>query len=394
MLKENSVDVNTVLYDLLMGIILSTIFYFVVDYYPHHRRKLAGYRLIQLPISNVLASMETILSITKSVYAIDGELKNFVLRDWKVMFNNDDSISRQFVLYISSEKNRKCRMRNSYHIPAPVISPRTLNDVVRYELKTIKKNLDEIFTYESYFADDMKLFEYLTKLRNSSLFENYIETYSFNYMSDTYIHIYEIQVLFFNLSKYNIHYYNRNSIIDTSEKASRYQQKFNSGRSMDEWHSFMKKKSMMMSETDRVTYYKPGNHEEYIAKELANDFDTKLIAYTTNDNSLDLDNDMNIIVANVFECIKIILRRNFNGHDVRNKLAFFVIDLKFLGLFLKRSMVKKITSWNITLFFIPSSFTLFGNIINKENPTVNNIGIIRQAIDKELLEKFQVTTDE
>lgn len=388
MARNKSVELKTVQYDVLIGIVMSTLFYFIVDYYPQQRKILAGYKLIQVSISRILASIETILSITKSAYEINGNLEELVLKDWKVMFNKRDIVSSQYVIYTSANKNRKCKLKNSYFIPAPVMGPNNLNDLVKSELNVIKKNLDEIFTYESYFVEDSKMFGYLTKLRNSSLFENYTGKYDFNYMSDTYSEIYELQKLYFAILKYNLHYYEGKSIIDTSKKAIEYQQKFNTGKSMEDWLIFMKKKEAIMNETERVTYYKFSGNHEYAAKEFAQYFDTKLIKYT--DKEILLNNDLNIIVNNFFNFLKILTSKTIRKMNNSDNLVFFVIQLKLLGLFINKTKRVKIKKLNVTLYFIPASFKIFGKRVNKENPTIENLGIIRQEVDKQFNEKYDL----
>lgn len=375
--RKEVVDNSTLLYDILIGVLVSVIFYFIVDYIPEYRKKLLGFRLIQVELSNVLANIETILSINRDFFSIDKELRDIVLRDWKVMFNKRDTTSLQFIMYEKSFKNKKCKVSNNYYIPDPVTGPSNLNNVVRNSLKKIEASLNVIFTYESYFVNDTNFFEYLTKLKNSKLIEWYTDKYEFNYMSNTYEYIYGLQKIYFALKKFNIHYYERKSFIDTSEKAIEYQKEYNSGGTKRSLLSFYERKKVVMSSTTRITYFKKRDYADYISKEIASDFQTELCEYKRI-NEVELSSDLNVVIANVFSTIYLFLK-----YQKKDNLVFFIIQTRFLGLLIKLSKIFKVNNTNITICLIPTSFQLLGKNINREEPSVRCIGIITQEIDKQ-----------
>lgn len=371
------IDNDQLLYDTLMGILLSLIIYFIVDYIPEYRKRLMGLKLIQVEISNVLANIETILNINRDSFSISKELEDMVLRDWKVMFNKRDQILSQFVMYEKSFQNKKCKVSNNYYIPDPVRQPSNLNKVVHSSLKKIEESLKVIFTYESYFVNDIKFFEYLTKLRNSKLIEWYTDDkYEFNYLSNTYEYIYELQKIYFFFKKSNIHYYERKSIIDNSEEALKYQNDYNSGATLKSLVSFQERKNAVISSTSRITFFKNYGYADFISEEISSDFQTQLCEYK-NLNEVELSSDLNIVITNVFSMIYLSLKyRN------KDNLVFFIIQSRFLGLLIRFSKIFKVNP-NITIFLIPISFQIFWKNVSREDPSVRSIGIITQEIDKQ-----------
>ncbi len=374
------VDNNKLLYDASMGILLALTIYFIVDYVPEHRKKLMGFKLIQVELSSIIANIETILSINKDFFSIDKELEDIVLRDWKIMLNRRDTTSSQFIMYERSFKNKKCKVSNNYYIPDPVMQPSNLNNVVRGSLRNIEASLNVIFTYESYFVNDTKLFKYLTKLKNSKLIEWYTNKYEFNYLSNTYEYIYELQKIYFVVKKNNIHYYERKTIIDKSEKAIEYQKKYNSGGTLHSLISFQERKKVVMSSTTRKIYFKKYGYSDYISKEISSNFQTELCKYN-NINEVNLSSDLNIVIAKVISTIYLSLKyRN------KDNLVFFIIQTRFIGLLIRFSKIFKVNK-NITICLIPTSFSLVGKSINREEPSVRSIGIITQKIDKQFNDK-------
>lgn len=387
MYKSDIVSFQNILYDLVMGIILSALFYFIVDYYPQRRKRLAGYRLIQLPFSHTLASMNTILHTTASFYDSTSNIDNYVLRDWKNLLNRFDIVFTQFVLHVNSERNNNCKLKNSYYIPASFKYPTNLNEVIKSELKQMKKNLDLIFSYESYFVEDIKFYELLTKLKNSSLFEDYIiNNYNFNYIGNTYEYMYQLQELYFALYKYKIHYYNNMPVIDSSLKALEYQEKYNSGEIIKEYFSFQERREAIVNITKRGIYYNRNGNEEILAKEIAHDFHAEL---KRNEKNF-FDYDLIIIITNIFEFFIYLIKINFDRKKYYDKLVFFVINVKIYGLLFKTTKITRTRNFPLTLFFIPSSFNWFGKKINKEHPSINNIAIIRNEIDNQFNKKYKL----
>ncbi|OEH54084.1 hypothetical protein AQ616_09970 [Oceanobacillus sp. E9] len=377
------IDNNKLLYDTSMGILLALIIYFIVDYIPEKRKKRMGFKLIQAELSKVIANIETILSINRDFFSIDKELDEIVLRDWKVMFNKRDTTSYQFIMYERSFKNKKCKVSNNYYIPDPVMQPSNLNEVVRSSLRNIEASLNVIFSYESYFVNDTRFFEYLTKLKNSKLIELYTDKYDFNYMSNTYEYIYELQKIYFAVKNTNIHYYERKSIIDNSEKAIEYQKKYNSGGTLNSFLSFQERKKGVMSSTTRIIYFKKYGYYDFISKDISSHFQTELCEYK-NINEVKLSSDLDIVITDVFSAIYLSLK-------YRNKenLGFFIIQARFIGLLIRFSKIFKVNK-NITICIIPISFNLLGKNINKEDPSVRSIGIITQEIDKQFNDQHRL----
>ena len=64
----------------------------------------------------------------------------------------------------------------------------------------------------------------------------------------------------------------------------------------------------------------------------------------------------------------------------RYKVKLQIVKSPVFGLILKKT--RNIPIFNKNFIILPTSFKLFGNNLNKEEPSIENIGIITQTIDK------------
>lgn len=260
-------DYYTVMYDVAIGILLSIIFYFIVDFIPQYHRKKLGFKLIQVSYSRLLSHIETLLSITKQYYSLEQELKDLTLIEWSKINNKTPNVE-EFVYTVSNTKNKKCVIKNNISIPSGVRSPVTLDNIAKGCLINIEKNLNSIFLYESYFVEDTKFFMYLTQLRNSRLIDRYTSKYVYNSLAETYKNIYELQKIYLGLKKYNLHYFESNSIIDVSEEALQYHKDLKSNALIQKLIDFYKRENEIYSTTTRRIFYQDKKHSKSIADKM------------------------------------------------------------------------------------------------------------------------------
>lgn len=386
LLRSDLIDIQTLEYDVFMGIFLSVIFYFIVDYIPQYSKKKRGFKLIQIQLSVTLSSIQTILNVTKDYYNITGDMKRLTSIDWDVISDEVDPTLEQIVVSTKSKRNRKCKIKNSYYVPAGSMGPNNINDIVRSELKTIQTQLDEIFTYESYFVDDESLFENLTKLKNSKLLELYTEKYTFNYFSNTYDYMYELQNIYFALKKQNIHYYDSISLIDTSKKAKEYLQKYNSKQLMPVWIDFQNQRSKLFSNTKRFVFFEKGQMNKTIASKIVGNFEADLLEL--NGNNLNLSNDVNIVITSVLRAILLYLK-NINCKN----LIFLIVKVRIIGSIIKHPRFLKLKGTNITICLLPVSFNIISKVINENLPSPTSLTIVSQAVYKQFDEKYDLKMD-
>lgn len=380
---NKKIDSEVLEYDMFMGILLSIIFYFIVDYIPQYSKKKRGFKLIQYQLSAVLSSIQKILNVTKDYYHIEGDLYYLTSRDWDAMSDERDPTLEQVVINTKSKKNKKCKIKNSYYVPAGSRGPNNIHSIIRSELKTIKTQLDEIFTYESYFVDDVNLFESLTKLKNSKLLELYTEKYTFNYFSNTYDYMYELQNIYLTLKKQNIHYYDSVSMIDTSKEAKEYLQKYNSNKLMPLWNSFQEQRNKAFSNTTRFIFFKSGQLNEAIASKISKNFEADLLEI--NSQNLDLSNNINIVITNIFHALFLY----FKNIKCRN-LIFLIVKVRIVGKFIKHPKFLKLKGTNMTICLLPVSFRVMRKVINNNLPSPTSLTIVSQAIYKQFDEKYDL----
>ncbi|MGE7916237.1 hypothetical protein [Lysinibacillus xylanilyticus] len=367
-------DYYTVIYNVANGILLSIIFYFIVDLFPQYRRKILGFKLIQMQYSNLLSEIENLLSITKQYYSLEGELKDLTLKEWSYIENKIETDVEEFILKRSKLKNKKCIIKNKISIPGGITSPTTLDKVAQSSLKNIEKYLNSIFLYESYFVEDTKFFMYLTQLRNSNLIELYTSKYTFNKMSNTYKDMYDLQNIYFGLKKYNIHYFESSSIIDTSEKALQYQEDFKSNTLMQNFIDFHSRKAEIYASTSRRVFYRNKKHSRFIADKMDKNFKLQRTLFDSI-REVRIKDDLNIIIVNLLQSICLIFKDKNS-----EKLTFVILKSPIIGLIIKKT--KYIRIFNKNFIVLPTSFKLFGRTFNKEDPSIENIGVITQTIDK------------
>lgn len=367
-------DYYTVIYNVANGILLSIIFYSIVDLLPQYRRKILGFKLIQKQYSFLLSEIENLLSITKQYYSLEGELKDLTLKEWSYIENIIETDVAEFVLKRSYQKNKRCKIKNKLSAPAGIISSTTLNKAAQSSLKNIEKYLNSIFLYESYFVEDTKFFMYLTQLRNSKLIELYTSEYTFNEMSNTYEYIYELQNIYFGLKKYNLHYFKISSIIDTSKKALQYQEDLKSNALVQKVIDFQSREAKIYTSTSRRVFYRNKKHSRFIADKMDNSFKLQRTLFDSI-REVRIKDDLNIIIVNLLQLICLLFKDKKS-----EKLTFVILKSPIIGLIIKKTKYLRI--FNKNFMVLPTSFKLFGRTFNKEEPSIKNLGVITQTINK------------
>lgn len=302
-----------------------------------------------------------------------------VERDWTtisgIVVPND-----LLVLSEKKEKNKKLKIKTQVPVPAGGTRPLSLDEYIKYCIKVIQRNLKVIKSYENYYSSDNDFLKCLLRIENSAFITHYEKGAPCFLYGDAAKNIYELQKIYFDLKKFQVHYYETRVIIDTSTAAMEYKDKYIAKTLMTDWNNFQKRKIELYLLTYRLIY-----HDNSLESEIIVDWiNQRLIADTTLiTNSIQIKEkvDLEVYIISFFQFAYLKKIKQSNSD-----LKIIIVRTPILSNVMEKILQK--LSWKDTFFTtIPSRFKLLKWVMNKEEPSRLSMDRITSFIDQKFNDK-------
>lgn len=239
-------------YDVCIGLILSVMFYFIVDSIPEYIKIRKSKKLIHEYIEQILKYMNLIISVSLSVHNRGGiPHKDIAIKDLKVLNGKVDNAKKEFsygIEYFNSNNKKRITGEHNYG---------TLNKIVKSSIKMIQDFLELSQEYEYFYAANVKLVEILKEIESCQIIKSYSYAEENKDDLDCYIlfntdqSMYKFILLYLQLLKQK--YHSKYSIVtlDSEDDTKKYRQKRENGEYIKYSIDCQNKRN------ERYTFYKP-----------------------------------------------------------------------------------------------------------------------------------------
>ena len=156
------------LYDIAVGFIMSTLFYFVVEEIPDRVRLHKAKQLINNQINQLVEHMEQIISVTIGKYALNQDLKELAQKDF-LFLDGDTRCPAEEVSYLTTTYYVKGKKRKT-----AVHQYGDINRLIKDNSKFILDNISIIKNYEYFYAGDGRLVECIRRIEGCDLIRFYL----------------------------------------------------------------------------------------------------------------------------------------------------------------------------------------------------------------------------
>lgn len=242
-------ETYSLVYDICLGLLLSTLFHFIVNVIPDYIHIKKSKKIIHSYIEEILKYMNLIISISLKVYKRDNiSLKDIALKDLKVI-NGTNIYSDKEFSYSLDLFNIKNKHITGFHQYG------TLNEIVKSSITEIQKNIEYTKKYEYLYATNEVMLELLRKIESCGL----IRCYAKKAKNDTncYILCHTDKEMYEFISLYKLlikqKYHNKYSVItlDSEEETAKYRYQRNNGDFISYSISCTEKRN------EKYNYFKP-----------------------------------------------------------------------------------------------------------------------------------------
>ncbi len=378
-LRTNQTDITTLMYNLAIAFIMSLVFYLLVDYYPRRKLRNTGFILIQNEYTSLYNHIYQILEVTKKYINIEKPLEEMVERDWTsisgIVVPND-----LLVLSEKKEKNKKTKIKTQVPVPAGIRRPESLDKYIKYCIKVIQRDLKVIKSYENYYSSDNDFLKCLLRIENSTFIKHYEKEASCFLYGDAAKNIYELQKIYFDLKKFQVHYYDTEVIIDTSTAAMVYKEKYIAKTLMTDWNNFQKRKIELYLLTYRIIFHDSSLESKTIVEWINQSLiaDTMLL---TNSIQMKEKSDLEVYIFSFFQLAY--LKRISQSPAA---LKIVIVRTPILSYLVEKYLQR--LGWKDTFFITtPSRIKLLKWDINKEEPSRLSMDRITQFIVQKFNDK-------
>lgn len=378
-LRIKQTDITMLMYNLAIAFIMSLIFYLLVEYYPRRKLRNTGFILIQNEYTSLYNHIYQILEVTKKYFNIEKPLEEMVERDWTsisgIVVPND-----LLVLSEKKEKNKKLKIKTQVPVPAGGTRPLSLDNYIKYCIKVIQRNLKVIKSYENYYSSDNDFLKCFLRIENSAFITHYEKGTPCFLYGDAAKNIYELQKIYFELKKFQVHYYDTQVIIDTSTAAMEYKDKYIANTLMTDWNNFQKRKIKLYLLTYRIIFHDSSLDSKTIVEWVNRSLmaDTKLL---TNSIQMKEKYDLEVYIISFFQLSYLKKIR-----QSPSALKIVIVRIPILSRIVEKYLQR--VGWKDTFFTtVPSRFKLLKWDINKEEPSRLSMDRITSFIDKKFNDK-------
>lgn len=354
------------IYDLVMGFILSALFYFIVDVVPEQIKIHKAKKLLSHQVNRLLEYMEQIISIIVSVYERNPNLNELTNKDFLIL-DGETIIANQEISYLTTTYYSNGKRKTAAH------SYGTPNRIIKDKIIQINKVVEQIKNFEYFYSDYTELIEYIRIIESNDLL-NWYKSKEKNespcfLLQGTNKGVTEFTSLYSKIKKLKFNTEYTSTTLDTKSATEKYKQECDDGTLLK--HVFdcqQKQQNLAISNPTLIVgskKYTTGILTDFLSKRFK-------VTYT-NFECLELDklSDFKYVVFIVDSTT-----RKFMAY-MQSKIKIPVnVILLSEATPIRRSSKKLFKSTNITIIdelFFESGWKFFSIPLNKEEPSEKSI---------------------
>ena len=157
------------IYDLAVGFIMSSLFYFVVEEIPSYVRIRKAKLLLNPHINQLVEKMEQLISAVIAQYGCNTNLKMLAQKDF-LQLDGEKEIAKQEISYLTTTYYKKTNKKKT-----AVRAPSTIGTLVKNNLRAILREIEKIKNYEYFYATDENLVECIRNIEGCKLVRFYLK---------------------------------------------------------------------------------------------------------------------------------------------------------------------------------------------------------------------------
>lgn len=369
------------LYDISVGIVLSSLFYFVVDEIPNFVRQHKAKRLLSTYVNQLIQNMEQLISIIIAKYEKPTNLALLASKDF-LCLNGETQIAQEELSYSYSVYSRK----NNARITG-VRSFGTIDKLVKTNLKHILEQIDNIKNYEYFYATDDSLVECIRSIESCKLIKYYHKPSDAKKESTPCFRFHgteaamdEFVQLYLKLIKLNYHTQYSTTILETKDETEQYRSERESGVMINNVLSIQNEKRQLAVENPTIIIY----GDKYTTQILVTELLKRIIAVPypiSKAKGCDLSEFKYAIL--VFD--------SDSSNDIQQLLRDGLLPQSIVLLTEKNIIYKsnfsRVKKYGIEVkaeLFFKSTFQIgkLPAVFNREEPSGNNIATISKRIEE------------
>ena len=353
-------------YDVSMGIILSALFYFIVDVIPEKIKIHKAKKILSFQINRLLEYMEQIISLIVSVYERNSKLNELADKDFLIL-NGETQLPNREISYLTTTYYKNGKKKTAVH------SYGTLNCIVKNNISKIMDCLEQIKKFEYFYSDHTELIEYIRMLECNDVLNWYKKKdkndtncfllYGTNKKVAEFISLYvRIKKLKFN-SEYTV------TTLDTKSETDKYKQERDDGTLLKYVFDCQQKRQNLANSNPTLVIGSQKYTTKILTEQLSKNFEA---TYTINEH-VDFDGISNYKFVVVI--VDSISKKTLTCLKSSIKTPTNIILLTEKRLFI-RKYTRFLKSENITIIdelYFKSDWKLFAFSIRKEEPSEKNI---------------------
>lgn len=374
-------DTYSLVYDVCLGLLLSILFYFIVDVIPDCIRIKKSKKLIHSYIEQILQNMNVIISISLAVYNRDNiPLKDIALKDLKI-FNDTNTYSNKEFSYLLELFNVKNERINGLHQFG------TLNKIIKSSIKEIQKNIECTKKYEYLYATNEVMLELLRRIESCGFIKCYAEKKENDtncyILSHTDKEMYEFISLYKSLVKQK--YHNKYSVItlDDDDETAKYRYKRNNGDFIAYIISCNKKRNERYAHFNPVLITPNSYNSSLVRDKFLRNFPVKTYDINDIDNfKLLVNKSTKLLIVIVSRDTVKVFKKLLSQIDFPIKL-FIISECTLLKSHYPLEINSEMISIQKRYSYLSSKYIFNKRVLlHKEHPTDNEIdGIIKEIND-------------
>ena len=381
-------DAYSLVYDVCLGLLLSILFYFIVDVIPDCIRIKKSKKIINSYIEQILQHMNLIISISLKIYKRDNiSLKDIALKDLKFL-NNTNTYSNKEFSYSLELFNLKNERITGFHEFG------TLDKIIKSSIKNIQKNIEYNKKYEYLYATNEVMLELLRKIESCGFIKCYAEKKENDtncyILSHTDKEMYEFISLYKSLVKQK--YHNKYSVItlDNDDETAKYRHQRNNGDFIAYSISCNKKRN------ERYSYFNPIliTPNSYNSSLVRDKFIRNFPVETYNINDIDnfkplVNKSTKLLIIIVSRDTVKVLKKLLCQIDFPIKL-FIISECTLLKSHYPLEINSEMISIQKRYSYLSSKYIFNKRVLlHKEHPTDNEINDIIKDIDDYMLDGIE-----
>lgn len=369
----------SLLYDLSVGFVISSIFYFIVEELPEKVKLIKAKKLICSQVNQLVLGMEQIISLITSKYGCPYEFELITQKDF-LHLDGDCDTPNQEISYTTAvydnNKNRKTGTR----------SFGTLNTIIKNDIEGIVTSIALIKKYEYFYAENFGLVECIRNIENCSMIQYYRKNKQECFLlQGTSKAILEFIKLYRQLKKLNFNTEYTITTLETEEDTKKYREDRESGKLLQNVIANQQKRHALSISNLSVVIFGKKYSTTILVKQMQRNFE----AYYIPIDQIDIEHVRNAKYVVLVVDTESINKIKYLCQHIDNPINVILLSEQLL---INKSKADIVKFKNITLvdeIYFKSIFRFKNTpiIINKNEPSEESINKIAEKIQNIVFEK-------